>query len=186
MATNTVKSMMVPVEKFPRISQEVTFSEAVLALEKAQEDFVAGKREQRILLVHEHENENRIVGKLTPIDVIRGLEPNYGKLVDTQSSTVRGYDWLISSMREKMQQMSAPWDDLCAKAKDVRVKEFLRKPGPGQVVQTGDSMNEALHRYILGGHDSLFVTDGQKLVGVIRFSDVYREILGRIKFVCKA
>lgn len=185
MATNTVKSMMVPVEKFPRISQEVTFSEAVLALEKAQEDFIAGKQEQRILLVYDNEN-NKIVGKLTPIDVIRGLEPNYGKLVDTQSSIVRGFDWLISSMREQMQQISAPWDDLCTKVKDVRVKEFLRKPGPSQVVQTEDSMNEALHRYILGGHDSLFVMDGQKLVGVLRFSDVYREILDRIKFVCKA
>ena len=185
MAANTVESLMVPVDKFPMISQDVTFSEAVLALDKAQEEFMAGKREQRILLVKD--NENRIVGKLTPIDVIRGLEPNYGKLVDTHASAyVSNFDYVISSMREQMQHLSAPWDDLCAKAKDVRVKEFLRKPTPAQVVQVSDSLNEALHRFILGGHDSLFVTDGQKLVGVIRFSDVYREIQGRIKGVCKA
>lgn len=185
MATNKVEDLMVPVGKFPMISQEVTFAEAVLALDKAQEEFAAGKREQRILLVVDQ--ENRVVGKLTPIDVIRGLEPNYGKLVDTHASAfVSNFDYVISTMREQMQQMSAPWDDLCVKAKDVRVREFLRKPGPGQVVQTGDSLNEALHRFILGGHDSLFVTDGQKLVGVIRFSDVYRQILGKIKNVCAA
>lgn len=181
MAANKVESLMVPVDKFPMISQDVTFSEAVLALDKAQEEFMAGKREQRILLVRDQ--DNRIVGKLTPIDVIRGLEPNYGKLVDTDySAYVSNFEYVIQSMREQMQ--TAPWDDLCAKAKDARVKDFLRKPTPAQVVQVSDTLNEALHRFILGGHDSLFVTDGQKLVGVIRFSDVYREIQGRIKGVC--
>ncbi|GAB6057435.1 CBS domain-containing protein [Desulfonatronum parangueonense] len=185
MAANTVESLMVPVDKFPRISQDVTFSEAVLALDKALEEFMDGKREQRILLVYD--NENRIVGKLTPIDVIRGLEPNYGKLVDTHASAyVSNFEYVIATMREQAQHLSAPWDDLCVKAKNVRVKEFLRKLTPAQVVQASDSLNEALHRFILGGHDSLFVTDGQKLVGVIRFSDVYREIQGKIKGVCKA
>ena len=183
MAANKVESLMVPVEKFPMISQDVTFSEAVLALDKAQEEYLAGKREQRILLVYDQ--DNRIVGKLTPIDVIRGLEPNYGKLVDTHASAfVSNFEYVISSMREQMEQMSAPWDGLCARAKDARVKDFLRKLSPAQVVQVSDSMNEALHRFILGGHDSLFVTDGQKLVGVIRFSDVYREIQSQIKGVC--
>lgn len=185
MTMNKVEDLMVPVGKFPMISQEVILAEAVLALEKAQEEFAAGRREQRILLVIDQ--ENRVVGKLTPTDVIRGLEPNYGKLVDTHASSyVSNFEYVIASMREQMEHSTAPWDDLCAKAKNTRIKDFLRKPTPGQVVQAGDSLNEALHRFILGRHDSLFVTDGQKLVGVIRFSDVYREILGKIKGVCSS
>lgn len=184
MSTDKVKTFMVPVDKFPMISQEATFAEAVLALEKAQEEFAAGKREQRILLVVDQ--ANRVAGKLTPIDVVRGLEPNYGKLVDTHASAYVGnFEYVIATMREQMQQLSAPWDDLCLKARNVRIKEFLRTPAPSQVVQAEDSLNEAMHRFILGGHDSLFVTDGEKLAGMIRFSDVYREILARIKGVCK-
>jgi len=33
-------------------------------------------------------------------------------------------------------------------------------------------------------HDSLFVMDGKKLTGVLRFSDVYKEIGRRIKESC--
>lgn len=102
------------------------------------------------------------VGKLPPIDVIRGLEPNYGKLVDTHASAyVSNFEYVIQSIREQIQQMSAPWNYLYTKAKDIRVKNFLRKPVTGQVVQVADRLNEALQRFIKGGHDSLFVYDGR-------------------------
>jgi hypothetical protein len=38
-------------------------------------------------------------------------------------------------------------------------------------------MDKAFHLFVVGRHDSLFVTDGKAIVGVIRFSDVYRKIV---------
>jgi len=37
-------------------------------------------------------------------------------------------------------------------------------------------MDSAFHLFVVGRHDSLFVKDGGKIAGRIRFSDVYRRI----------
>jgi len=179
-----VKDYTVPVGKFPRLSESATFAEAVLALEKAQEEFASGKREQRIMLVFD--NANKIVGKLSPLDVVRGLEPDFDKLVDAQASSFVSSGYVIDAMKSQSLLWSTPLDDLCSTAKNIKVKDFIRKPAPSQVIEAGESLNIAFHRFVLFRHDSLFVMDNQKLVGLLRFSDVYREITRRIKDVCGA
>jgi hypothetical protein len=179
-----VRHYMVPIDKFPMIPENATFSGAVIALEQAQEEFLSGKREQRILLVHD--KDNRIVGKLSPMDVIRGLEPSYDRMIDpTTHAFVSSFEHWIQSVREQTALWDKPLDDLCARAKDIQIKDFMKPPHANQVVRIDDTLNEAFHRFVLGRHDSLFITDGQKLVGMIRFSDVYREIVRRLKEVCR-
>jgi len=179
-----VKEFMVPIAKFPRISDTATFSGAVMALERAQEEYMSGKREQRILLVTD--SENKVVGKLSPLDVVRGLEPNYEKLVDQQSSVyVDNFDYVIQPMKDQATLWSRPLDDLCTRAKDVLVKDFIQAPKPHQVIDQEESLNNAFHRFVTFKHDSLFVMDGKKLVGMLRFSDVYREIGRKIKETCR-
>ncbi len=179
-----VKTWMKPVNKFPMIPDSATLAAAVLALEKAQEDYTSGKRECRTLLVYDQ--NKKIVGKLTPIDVVRGLEPNYEKVMDPKTHAyVRNFQYVIDSMREQAVLWSKPLDDLCSVAKDVRVKDFILAPLPSQVVQAEDSLNTAFHHFVVARHDTLFVLDQQKLVGILRFSDVYREISRRLKDVCR-
>jgi CBS domain-containing protein len=59
----------------------------------------------------------------------------------------------------------------------VKIESFIKLPTPDHMVRADDSMDKAFHLFVLGRHDSLFVTDGGAIVGVIRFSDVYREIV---------
>ncbi|TVQ98868.1 MAG: CBS domain-containing protein [Desulfovibrionales bacterium] len=185
MEKSKVRDVMVPVADFPRISNEATFFEAVLALEKNFDAFMSGQAKQRITLVHDA--QNRIVGKLTPVDVVRGLEPGYGKMpVDiSYSSFASTYQYVMEKAQEQTMLWSKPLDDLCKTAQDVKVKDFLRLPTEAQLVKADDSLNEALHRFVLGRNDSLFVTENGHLVGLVRFSDVYREIQQHIKNVCK-
>lgn len=179
-----VKDFTVPIGKFPRISDTATFSGAVMALERAQEEFLAGKREQRIVLVTD--SENKVVGKLSPLDVVRGLEPNYDNIVDEQASAYVGdYDYVINAMKTQARLWAKPLDDLCAKAKDVQVKDFIQPPKTSQIIDQEEGLNNAFHRFVMFKHDSLFVMDGKKLVGLLRFSDVYKEIQRRIKEVCR-
>lgn len=179
-----VKDFMVPITKFPRISDTATFSGAVMALERAQEEFMSGKREQRILLVTD--NENKVVGKLSPLDVIRGLEPDYEKLVDEQSSAYVGnFDYVIQPLKDQSILWASPLDDLCSRAKDILVKDFIQAPRTHQVIDQEATLNSAFHRFVMFKHDSLFVMDGKKLVGLLRFSDVYREIGRKIKETCR-
>ena len=175
---------MIQIGKFPRISDTATLSGAVMALDRAQEEFSSGKREQRILLVTD--GANKVVGKLSPIDVIRGLEPNYDKLVDEQASAFVGnHDYIIQSMKNQTTLWSHPLDDLCTTAKDVCIRDFIQPLNPSQVIDQEETLNNAFHRFVMFKHDSLFVMDEHRLVGMLRFSDVYREIVRRIKEICR-
>jgi predicted transcriptional regulator len=79
-----VRDLMRPGEEFPRISSHATLAEVIKALEKAQKDFSFGRKSQRILLVHE--DSGKIVGKISPMDVVQGLEPCYDKIDSLKSS----------------------------------------------------------------------------------------------------
>ncbi|MCW7753988.1 CBS domain-containing protein [Desulfobotulus sp. H1] len=175
-----VKDFMVPIEKFPVIQSSATFTEAVIALEKAQEAFLAGRQEQRILLVRD--DAGKIVGKLTPIDIVRGLEPNFDKVVDKEAGAfVSNVNYVIESMKQHTQLWSKPIDDLCGRATDIRVRDFIKGTPRSQVVPADASLNDALHAFVIFGHDAVFAMDGAKVAGVLRFSDVYREIQRQIK-----
>lgn len=179
----SVKDLIVPIARFPRISDTATFSGAVMALERAQDEFLSGKREQRVMLVTD--SDNKVVGKLSPLDVIRGLEPNYDKLVDEQMSVyVEKFDYVIQPMKEQTTMWSNPLDDLCARAKDVLVKDFILPLKSSQIIDQDANLNDAFHRFVMFRHDSLFVMDGRKLAGLLCFADVYREITRRIKESC--
>ena len=73
-----VREMMVPIEEYSTVRQDATLREAIVALEKAQTEFDATRYRHRAILVYDDE---RIVGKISQMDVIKALEPDYaGKL----------------------------------------------------------------------------------------------------------
>ncbi len=168
-----VRELMRPVEEFPRISNKATFMEAVDALETAQQAFSAGKAPQRILLVHD--DAGRVVGKLSPLDVVKGLEPNYDPILKN-ISRFHLDKHTIESMKKEIRFWQKPLAELCDKANSVVIADFVRLPGPDHMVKADDRMDDAFHRFVVGRHDSLFVKDGEKIVGLLRFSDVYRKI----------
>lgn len=179
----TVRELMTPIAKFPKVPETETFTAAVLALDKAQEDYLAGRCEQRILLVHDA--AGRIVGKLSPLDVVQGLEPDYDDVVKAETARVGTLQRsVILAMQDQARLWARPFDDLCRAARDVKIKDFAKRPGRSQVIGADESLNVALHRFVQFKHDSLFVTEADRLVGLLRFSDVYRDILRRIKGVC--
>jgi Mg2+/Co2+ transporter CorC len=72
-----VKGLMVPLSEYAVISEEADIHEAVLALEKAQQEYSQSRYPHRAVLVEDR--NHTIVGKLGLIDVLRALEPRYGK-----------------------------------------------------------------------------------------------------------
>ena len=87
-------------------------------------------------------------------------------------------------MKEQTTLWAKPLDDLCTTAKDILVKDFIQPPKSSQIIDQNANLNNAFHRFVMFKHDSLFVMDGKKLVGLLRFSDVYKEIGRRIKESC--
>ena len=175
-----VSELMRPVSEFPKISCEATFAQAVDALEKAQQDYTSGKAPQRILLVYD--DTQKIVGKLSPLDVVYGLEPNYDKIDNLKDlSYYRIPQSVFDDMKEKFRLWQQPLSKLCTKAVEVKIKNCVRKPSPKQILHLNDNMDKAFHFFVVGRNDSLFVMEGKEIVGLIRFSDVYRKIAETIR-----
>jgi CBS domain-containing protein len=180
----TVQELMIPVEQFTRISQEETFGAAAHALEQCHVDFKSGKKPTCILLVNDP--QGRIVGKISPIDLLRALEPQYTRLRGTIGEYARSisYDKMIDSALDRAILWSKPLNELCTKSSSLKIKDFILHPVPEQTVNMTDSLDKALHRFVMGRHDSLFVMDGKRLAGVLSFGDVYGQLLTTIKDSC--
>jgi predicted transcriptional regulator len=74
-----------------------------------------------------------------------------------------------------------PFKDLCRKATGVKIKDFLKPPTEGQSVRTQDTLAKCFHLFVMNRHDSLFVYEGDKIVGLLRFSDVYKKVSQTMK-----
>ncbi len=174
-----VRDLMVPADKFPKISETASLFDAVSALENAQEEFLAGKAPQRILLV---ENEKgQVIGKISPIDLFKGLEKNYNKVNVEETLDKFGLKYIWSAMRKDYNLWESPFKDLCRKAGDVHVKDFVNIPNEGQSVNQEDSLAKCFHLFVVNRHDTLFVMDNKKFIGMLRFSDVYKEVSQTMK-----
>jgi len=175
----TVRDLMVAAEKFPKISLQATLYEGLSALEAAQEKFLSGESEQRILLVEDE--AGKVIGKFSPIDLLGGLETNYGR-IDVENALNRfGLHYVWTSMQRDYNLWENPFKDLCRKAEGVRIKDFLKAPSKGQTVTPDDPLNKCFHLFVMNRHDALFVMENNRIVGLLRFSDVYRKVSETMK-----
>lgn len=159
-----VRELMRSIDEFPRISSQATFMEAVKVLEKVDLEFKSGKAPEKILLVYDV--TGYIVGKLSPMDVVQGLEPNYANIDDLK----------VTPYYQLIRMWHRPLGELCEKAHSVKIHNFIKMPTTDHMVNVDDKMDSAFHLFVVNRHDSLFVKDGQDIVGLIRFSDVYKKI----------
>ena len=180
MQTILVKEMMIPLEDYATVSEEATLYEAVLALEEAQREFAQDKYRHRAILVYD--KNRRIAGKLSQLDVIRSLEPKYEGMGDLKDLTRFGLspDYLRQMIKDHG-LWKQPIDDICKTAARLKVKDIMYTPTEGEYVAEEASLNEAVHRLIIGHHQSLLVTKGAEIVGVLRLTDVFSKICDFIK-----
>ena len=77
--------------------------------------------------------------------------------------------------------LPTPLDDICRKAGEQNVKQFMGTPTEGEYVSEGASLDVAIHQLIMGHHQSLLVTRGGKIVGILRLTDVFAVVFHRMK-----
>jgi CBS domain-containing protein len=180
MQTIVVKDLMIPLADYATVSEEANLYEAVFALEEAQKHFDQNKYRHRAILVYD--KNRRIVGKLSQLDVIRSLEPKYEGIGDLQDLTRFGLNPdYIRQMIKDHGLWKQPIDDICKTAAKLKVKDIMYTPTQGEYVAEDATLNEAVHRLIVGRHQSLLVTQGKEIVGVLRLTDVFTKICGFIK-----
>lgn len=172
--------IMVPLEEYATVSQEATMIEALEALEKAQASYTKSPYRHRAVLVLDE--EGRVVGKLSQLDVLRGLEPRYGDLFDYTKLIRRGYTrQYITSMVRDHQLLNRPLAALCRRLAAKKVREVMYTPDEGEYVDAEDSLNTAIHQLIVGHHQSLLVTRAGRVAGVLRLTDVFQAVSGQMR-----
>jgi CBS domain-containing protein len=182
MKTKTVKEFMVPIEEYATVGEDATLMDAVMALEKAQLEFDQTRYRHRAILVLD--DNNHVVGKISQHDVIKALEPHYQKIRSREQGALNRFglsDFFIKAAMKEYSFWDKPLHNLCVKAVEQKVKDFMYKPSHGEYVEENTTMDEAIHRLVIGEHHSLLVIRSKEIVGVLRMVDVFEMVFNALK-----
>ncbi len=175
-----VKEMMVPIADYATVSETATLYEAVLALEAAQRTVLGERDRHRAILVFN--GNNQIVGKVNMWDVLKGIEPGYRELgyprEDPGSSYGRA---MIRHMLETYGLWRKSMDEICSLGGDMKVTDIMHIPEDDEYIDEEAFLDEAIHQLLSGYRQSLLVTRGDDLVGVLRMTDIFFEICNRVR-----
>ena len=167
-----VKDLMVPLSEYATVSVGSTLSEALRALAKAQEEYNHTQYKHRaVLVLDEHK---QVVGKLSQLDFLRSLEPVDETIERIKDIRKFGFSSKsVALQQERYRRESLPSMDVFSQAASMKVEDFMQTPSEGEYVNEDTSLYTAVHQLITGRHLSLLVTRNQKIVGVLRMSDVF-------------
>jgi CBS-domain-containing membrane protein len=176
MKMKIVKDIMTPLSEYGTISVEATLYEAAMALTTAQKEFNGDHVHHRLLLIVDE--QGRVLGKLSQLDVLRALEPK-GEHIEN-SRSLRRFGFSREYLRPMLMQCrfwEQPLIDLCKAAGRLKVKRLIHAPMEGEFVDENASLAEAIHQLALEHHQSLLVTRGKEIVGILRQKDMFREVV---------
>ncbi len=183
METPTVKDLMVPLADYGTISEDATLYEAVIALEKAQKENEHSSHPYRALLVRD--GSGTVIGKLSQLDVLRGLEPKYSEISDLKKVSGFGISKeYLHSIMAKFDLWKAPLHDLCGKALEGRIGQMVGSPLEGEIIDADAPLNRAIHQLVVGHFQSLIVVSKGAVVGLLRLVDVFEAVVRMMK-ACK-
>ncbi|CAN2040405.1 CBS domain-containing protein [Candidatus Magnetomoraceae bacterium gMMP-15] len=189
MKTIYVKELMVPLSDYATVSEDANLYEAVVALEKAQQDFNETKYRHRAVLILD--KKNNVIGKLSQIDILKALEPKYKQMGEAGRLASFGFSQkFLNSMVDQYKLWSIPLKEICRQAAELKCKDIMYTPTEGEYVEENSSLEKAVHQLVIGHHQSLLVANSAEnianctIVGILKLTDVFRE-LSRMIQECK-
>ena len=180
MSDYLVKELMVPLSEYATVLKGSTLFEAVMALEKAQEEFDHTKYKHRGVLILD--KNKRVIGKLGQLDVLRALEPKDEDPGEINQLSEFGFSSnFVHRLRKQRRLKAAPLKDLCSKASKLRVEDFMQTPSEGEFIEQEASLEMAVMQLVTGRHISLLVTRDREIIGILRMTDVFAAVFHTMK-----
>jgi CBS-domain-containing membrane protein len=174
-----VKDVMVPVSDYATVAKNATLFDAMIALEN--KDLRHGDKPYRHSSVLVVDSKGRVNGKLSQVDIMAALEPNYKKFgPDLQLNRIGFSMAFIKAVQSKFNLWDLPIEELVDNLKQVEVKDVMYTPADHQKVQENDSLETVMHQIVMGRHHSLLVTRGKKIIGILRSTDVFNKLFDLI------
>ena len=175
-----VKELMVPLSEYATVPEGSTLFDAVLALEKAQEEFDHTKYKHRGILILD--KKKRVIGKLGQLDVLRALEPKDQDPGEFNDLSQFGFSSnFVHRLRKQRRMNTEPLKDLCRKASKLRVEGFMQAPSEGEFIEAEASLEMAVMQLVTGRHISLLVTRDKEIIGILRMTDAFAAVFHTMK-----
>ncbi len=173
---------MLPVSEYVTVSKAATLAEAINALKTVQAESDQ-KYPHRAILIHD-ENKH-VIGKVSFIDILRGLEPKYDEMLPDKKSLHLGFTRQYQkSILQKMKLWEKPLEHICRKAASRKVETFMGTLTEGEFIEKDNSLDEAIHQLVMGNYQSLLVLEAKEVVGILRLTDVFEFISDEVS-ACK-
>ena len=180
MSDYLVKELMVPLSECATVPEGSTLLEAVLALEKAQEEFDHTKFRQRAVLILDQ--NRRVIGKLGQMDVLSALEPKSDEPDNFSDLDQFGFSTNFVYKMHKQRLMAAtPLKQLCSKASKLKVEDFMQATSEGEFIGEEETLEAAIMQLVMGRHLSMLVTRDDKIVGILRLTDAFAAVFHTMK-----
>ncbi len=177
MDDKTVRDLMHPLDEYATISCNCTIREALVALNKAQLGLTPDRHQHRAVLVLD--GWGNVVGKLTHWAILRSLDPELLQNEDLASLDRAGLsDDFVSRLKQQTRMFSGSMTRLCEAAGRVRVEDAMVPAG--ESITENAPLSEAIQQFVLLHSQSLLVRRDDKVVGILRLSDIFEEVANQI------
>ena len=182
MSTFSVQELMVPLSEYATVREGATLFEAVLALEKAQEEYDHTQYRHRAVLVLD--KHNRVAGKLSHMDVLRAIEiqPDDTPFFQLDELNEFGFSRkFVRTLVNEKRRKDISLRDLCKKVSKIKVETIMQAPTEGEYIDLETTLELAIHQMVTGHHLALLVARGTEIVGILRLSDAFAAIFHTMK-----
>ncbi|MCX7793432.1 MAG: CBS domain-containing protein [Thermodesulfovibrionales bacterium] len=169
MARKTVKDIMLDVFEFPHIPYWFSIRQAIEVIKKA---ILESSKCIRPIVILVFDEKYNLVGTVTHIDILKGLEPKFLKPV------------IKAQVHEELEvDLSVIWDSLFT----TETKKLAEKPVSEIMsqakfyIEPGDPVTKAA--YLMLHHDLILLPvleNKKKLIGVVRIIEVFNELCSEI------
>ena len=177
MKTIYVRDIMVPLSDYATVSKDATLMEAIQAIQRKDEDKLYFHRSVLVL-----DDKGEVIGKISQIDILRSLEPNYFQIGEDLDLGRFGFSSsFMKAIRREFKLWERPVTEICRTAKTMRAADVMYTPADHQRVRESDTLDGAMHQIVLGRHQSLLVTRDKKIVGILRSTDAFNALYDMIE-----
>ncbi len=177
-----VKEVMLPISSYPTVHIDGTLLDAIRALENEQKQRPADIEPYRAVLVID--NNGEIIGKVGQLSFLKALEPKYNVVVDIDKLTQANLSSeFIETIMDHYDLWRESFFDVCDKAHTVKVRDIMMPVN--QNISQDATVAEAIHKIIMWQTLSILVTEGKNIVGILRLSDLYKEIANFMVNICE-
>ena len=173
---------MVPISDYATISEGSTLLDALLALETPKVDLGNPINPHWIVLVLD--SNQKVVGKLSQINVLRALEPKTDDLKNIDKLAQFGFSSaFITQLREELRLDDASVENVYSFSDilQMKVEDFMKALADNDFIDEKTSVATAAHQMSVRNRLTMLVTCEKEVVGILRLSDVFTAVLNALK-----